>query len=111
MILSFIFFNEASSFYRLLLGMIFISVAQAILFPMFIALQGDVATSKTQPLVTNLFVLFKYIGMVLGVILGDIFGVEWAYLISFWIIVLVLILSTKEILNDVNLKERILKEM
>ena len=69
-------FNGASSFYRLLLGMIFISVAQAILFPMFIALQGDVSTPKTQPIVTNLFVLFKYIGMVLGVILGDLFGIS-----------------------------------
>jgi len=36
-------------------------------------LQGDLSTSENQALVTNLFVLFKYIGMVLGVILGDIF--------------------------------------
>ncbi len=104
-------FNGASSFYRLLLGMIFVSVAQAILFPMFIALQGDVSTPKTQPIVTNLFVLFKYIGMVLGVILGDLFGVEWAYLISIVIMVLVLILSMRELFDDERLKKKILNEM
>lgn len=104
-------FNGASSFYRLLLGMTFISVAQAILFPMFIALQGDVSTSKTQPLVTNLFILFKYIGMVLGVILGDLFGVEWAYLISMVIILLVLIFSMREFFDDERLKKRIFDEM
>ncbi len=104
-------FNGASSFYRLLLGMMFVSVAQAILFPMFIALQGDISTPKTQPLVTNLFVLFKYIGMVLGVILGDVFGVEWAYLISMVIIVLVLIFSIGELFDDERLKKRIFDEM
>ena len=104
-------FNGASSFYRLLLGMTFVSVAQAILFPMFIALQGDISTPKTQPLVTNLFVLFKYIGMVLGVILGDVFGVEWAYLISMVIIVLVLIFSIGELFDDERLKKRIFDEM
>jgi len=105
------FFNGASSFYRLLLGMIFISVAQAILFPMFIALQGDISTPKTQPLVTNFFILFKYIGMVLGVILGDVFGAEWAYLISMVIIILVLIFSIKELWDDERLKNRIFEEM
>ena len=104
-------FNGASSFYRLLLGMAFISVAQAILFPIFIALQGDISTPKTQPLVTNLFVLFKYIGMVLGVILGDVFAVEWAYLISMVIIVLVLIFSIRELFDDERLKKRIFDEM
>ena len=104
-------FNGASSFYRLLLGMTFVSVTQAILFPMFIALQGNVSTPKTQPIVTNLFVLFKYIGMFLGVILGDVFGVEWAYLISIVIMVVVLILSMRELFDDERLKKKILNEM
>jgi len=78
---------------------------------MFIALQGDVSTPKTQALVTNLFVLFKYVGMVLGVILGDLFGVEWAYLISVGIIVMVLIFSAKLLFNDETMKKRVLEEM
>jgi len=100
-------FSSADNFWELFIGMCFVSVAQAILFPMFIALQGDVSTPKTQALVTNLFVLFKYVGMVLGVILGDLFGVEWAYLISVGIIVVVLIFSAKVLLDDETMKRKI----
>ncbi|HIC77920.1 MAG TPA: MFS transporter, partial [Sulfurovum sp.] len=80
-------FHLAQTLFGLVVGMVALSIAQAILFPMLIAIQGDLSTSENQALVTNLFVLFKYIGMVLGVILGDIFGVEWAYLITIFIIV------------------------
>ena len=104
-------FNGATTFTRLLMGMTLISVAQAILFPMFIALQGDVSTPENQPLITNFFVLFKYIGMVSGVLLGDFFGAKWAYLISFGLIVLVLLFSIKELFDDKHLKNRILEEL
>jgi hypothetical protein len=49
--------------------------------------------------------------MVLGVILGDLFGVEMAYLISIVIIVLVLIFSMRELFDDERLKRRIFNEM
>ena len=110
-LLGLLVFNGASSFERLLIGMTFISIAQAMLFPMFIALQGDISTPQNRALVTNLFVLFKYIGMVMGVILGDIFGSEWAYLIAFFIIVLAVFFSVRELWDDERLKSKVLEEM
>jgi len=62
-------------------------------------------------LITNFFVLFKYIGMVSGVLLGDFFGAKWGYLISFGLIVLVLLFSIKELFDDKSLKNRILEEL
>ena len=104
-------FHLTQTLTGLLIGMIAISIAQAILFPMFIALQGDLSNQENQALITNLFVLFKYIGMVLGVILGDLFGVELAYLVSIMIIVLVLLFSFRVLLKDEELKETIAKEI
>jgi len=49
--------------------------------------------------------------MVLGVILGDLFGVKWAYLISVGIIVMVLIFSAKVLLDDETMKRKVLEEM
>ena len=97
--------------FGLVVGVVALSIAQAILFPMLIAIQGDLSTSENQALVTNLFVLFKYIGMVLGVILGDIFGVEWAYLITIFIIVAVLLFSFRVLLDDEGVRDRVFEEM
>jgi hypothetical protein len=49
--------------------------------------------------------------MVLGVILGDLFGVEWAYLISVGIIVMVLFFSAKLLFNDETMKMKVFEEM
>jgi len=104
-------FHLAQTLFGLVVGMVALSIAQAILFPMLIAIQGDLSTSENQALVTNLFVLFKYIGMVLGVILGDIFGVEWAYLITIFIIVAVLLFSFRVLLDDDGVRDRVFEEM
>lgn len=81
-------FHFATTLGGLVVGMVGISIAQAILFPMFIALQGDIATLENQTIITNLFVLFKYIGMVSGIVIGNIFGIEYAYMVVFFIIVI-----------------------
>ena len=49
--------------------------------------------------------------MVSGVILGDIFGVEMAYMIAFGIIVIALLFSIRELLDDERLKRKVLEEM
>ncbi|CAA6822266.1 MAG: Major facilitator superfamily MFS-1 [uncultured Sulfurovum sp.] len=104
-------FHFSETLLGLVVAMVLVSIAQAILFPMFIALQGDISTKENQALITNLFVLFKYIGMVLGVILGDVFGVEWAYMISVVIIIVVLLFSFRVLLDDKVLKLKIFNEM
>ncbi len=83
-------FHFSTTLGGLVVGMVGISIAQAILFPMSIALQGDIATPENQTIITNLFVLFKYIGMVSGIVIGNIFGIEYAYMVVFFIIVTIL---------------------
>jgi len=74
--------------FSLSLATILVAISQSMLAPIFIAIQGDVSTTQNQSLVTTVFIFFKYIGLMIGIAIGSIFGIEWGYLVVITIIVL-----------------------
>ena len=91
-------------------GTLFLALAQSFLAPIFTAVQGDISTVENQPFITTVFIFLKYIGLLVGVAVGSVFGLEWTYLIVIFIIGMALLVSW-ELMADLNLqRERILDE-
>jgi len=103
-------FHYASSLLQLIMGMVALSIAQSILFPMSIALQGDIATPSNQATITNIFVFFKYLGMILGIVLGSFFGIEWVYGVTALMLLIIVVFTFRLLLDESQLKENIMHE-
>jgi len=110
-ILGLLIFHFSSQLVTLSLATLLTAISQSILSPLFIAIQGDISTIENQPLVTTVFIFFKYIGLILGIAIGAIFGIELGYLASVTLFVLIL-LFTYGLMHDISMvKERILDEL
>jgi len=92
-------------------GTLFLALAQSFLAPIFTAVQGDVSTSENQPFVTTIFIFLKYIGLLVGVAVGSIFGLDWVY----WVVIVmmaIVVLLTQKLMADLNIvRDRILDEL
>jgi MFS family permease len=104
-------FHYATSVWMLGFAMVAISIAQAILFPMSIAFQADIATPQNQRAITNVFVFFKYLGMIVGILLSDLLGLEWVYLVTTLMIVSILIFAWSVLIDESRLKDKIIDEL
>jgi len=104
-------FIAAESITLLIVGTIFISIANSILLPMQNALQGDISTVENRSLVTSSFMFFKYIGIILGFILGYLLTVSMVYIASMLIVIIILGLSYTLLLRLSHMQEQVASEL
>ena len=104
-------FHFSIGLVTLTLATVLLALSQSILAPLFIAVQGDVSTIENQPLVTTIFIFFKYIGLIMGIGIGAIFGIEWGYLVVIAIIVLTMWFAYGLMENMGVVREKIAEEI
>lgn len=104
-------FIVAESITLLIVGTIFISIANSILLPMQNALQGDISTVGNRSLVTSSFMFFKYIGIILGFVLGYTLTISMTYIATAIIIIVVLSASYSLLMRVSGAEEEIALEL
>jgi len=101
----------AENIAMLIVGAIFMSIANSILVPMSNAIQGDISTVENRSLVTSSFMFFKYIGIILGLLLGYLLTISLTYITSIVVMLTVLVLAYTLLMRISDMKEQIASEL
>ena len=110
-ILGLLVFHFSDGLIMLTIGSILVALAMTLLSPIFIALQGDISSSTTQVYVTNIFMFFKYLGLIVGIAICMLLGIKSAYLALMGLVILGLLVGYKLMLDIPSLKIKIEKEI
>jgi len=110
-ILGLLIFHFSDGLLMLILGSMLLASAMTLLSPIFIALQGDISSVNTQVYVTNIFMFFKYLGLIVGIAIGMFFGIELAYIAIMVLVLISLLLGYKLMLDIPLLATKIEKEI
>jgi MFS family permease len=100
-----------SNIFTMLVALLLLSVSIAILLPMFSALQKDITMPESFSTITNLFVGYKYFGVIFGIGISYLFTIELVYIISFLIVFLIVIASYGTFTNFKELRNQIQVEL
>ena len=110
-LLGLLLFHLSNGLFMLIIASIFLALSLTLLNPIFIALQGDISTSNTQIYITNIFMFFKYIGLIVGIAIGMFFGIEWAYIVILLLLIMGLVFGYKLMSDMLFLKTKIGQEI
>jgi MFS family permease len=110
-ILGLLFFHFSDELFVLIIASTLLALSLTFFNPVFIALQGDISTPDTQVYVTNIFMFFKYMGVIVGIALGMLLGMELAYVVMMSLVLIGLLLGYKLMLDMPLLKMKIGKEI
>jgi len=109
--LGLLLFHFSDGLFLLIIASILLAMSMALLNPIFIAIQGDISTSHTQSYIINIFMFFKYLGLILGIYIGMFLGIKLAYLVIIGFVGIGLLFGYKLMLDISSLKIQIKKEM
>ena len=100
-------FNFSDGLFMLIIGSLLVALSMTLLSPIFIALQGDISSSNTQVYITNVFMFFKYLGLIVGIAICLLLGIKLAYLVLMGLVLIGLLLGYKLMLDIPSLKRKI----
>jgi len=110
-ILGLLFFHFSDGLSMLIIASVLLALSMTLLSPIFIAFQGDISTAETQTYITNIFMFFKYLGLIVGIAIDMLFGIEWAYFVIIILIGTGLVLGYKMMLDIPLLSTKVKKEI
>ncbi|MCK4440438.1 MAG: MFS transporter [Sulfurovaceae bacterium] len=110
-ILGLLIFHFSTGLVLLTLATLLTAISQSILAPLFIAVQGDISVKENQSIVTTVFIFFKYIGLIVGIGVGAIFGIKFGYIVSIILIGSTLFFNYRLMANMKIVREKILKDI